>query len=111
MVLHGENWLRLMAHAFVGVIVEVQVRDFHVARRQRFRIHTETVVLRGNFDLIGEKIFYRMDRTVMAELQLEGLTAKSQSANLIPEANPEDRYLAVELSHLSNCVFHWFGVS
>src|SRR5258708_35722376 len=69
------------------------------------------MILRGNLDLIGEKILYRMVRTVMAELQLEGPTAKSQPANLMAEADSEDRSLADELSHRLNGVFHWFGVA
>ena len=100
-----------MPHAFIGVVVQVQMRYFDIAGRQRFRVHAETMILRGNLDLIGEKILYRMVRTVMAELQLEGLTAKSQSANLMAEADPEDRNLADELSDRLNGVFHWFGVA
>ena len=69
-----------MAQAFIGVIVQIQVRDFDVARGQRIRIHAESVILRGDFHLPGQQILHRMIRAVMAELQLEGFSAQSQSA-------------------------------
>src|SRR5260370_29359906 len=48
-VLHAEEGQFLVPHALVGVIVQIDVRDFHIARRKRFRVHAEAMVLRGNF--------------------------------------------------------------
>jgi len=60
MILHAEQGQILVAHAFVGVVVQVDVRDFDVARRERFRIDAETVILGGDFHLAGEQIFHRV---------------------------------------------------
>ncbi len=37
MILHAEKRQRAVAHAFVGVVVQIHVRDFDVARRERIR--------------------------------------------------------------------------
>src|SRR6266849_11038772 len=85
-ILHAEERQGFMAHAFVGLIVQVYVRDFHIFGRQRIRIYTEAVILRGDFDLLGEQILYRMIRAVVAKFQLEGFSAKREAAQLVAEA-------------------------
>src|SRR5258706_13786576 len=87
------------------------MRNFNVARRQRFRIHAKTVVLRSDFDLIGQEIFHRMVRTVMAELQLERFAAERQATNLVAEANPENRNFADELADIFDSVLHRLGIA
>ena len=37
MILHGKQRQAAVAQAFVGVVIQIQVRDFHVARGQRVR--------------------------------------------------------------------------
>ena len=59
-ILHSEEGELFVAHAFVGVVVEIEVSDFDFAGRQRFGIDAEAVILRGDFDLIGQEILYRM---------------------------------------------------
>src|SRR5580658_7147234 len=86
MILHAEKRQIPVTHAFVRVIVEVDVGDFDVARRQRFGIDTEPVILGGDFHLLVQKILYGMIRAVMAEFQFESLPAKSQTAELMAEA-------------------------
>ena len=79
-----------MAHALIGVVVQIHVRDFHVARGQRFGINAEAVILRGDFDLIGEQIFHRMIRAMVAEFQFERFAAQREAAELMAEADAED---------------------
>ena len=100
-----------MANAFVGVIIQVQVCDFDIARRQRLGVHAEAVVLRGNFDLIGEKILYGVIRTVMSEFQLERLAAERKSTNLVAKTDSEDRNLPDKLADIFNGVFHWLRIA
>jgi len=88
-ILHAEERLRLVAHSFIGLIVQVYVRDFYIFGRERIRIHAKTVILRGDFHLLGQQILYGMIRTVMAEFQLEGFSAESEAAQLVAEANAE----------------------
>ncbi len=91
MILHAEERQGAVAHAFVGVIVQIYVRDFYVAGGQRFRVYAKAVILRGDFYLLGEQIFYGMIRTMVAELQLEGFSAQGEPAQLMAEANAEHR--------------------
>ena len=51
MVLHAEERQRFVAHALIGVIVQIDVRNFDFTGRQGFRVDTKTVILRGDFDL------------------------------------------------------------
>src|SRR3989442_3759441 len=110
MVLHAENWLRLVAHALVWLVVQVQVRDFVVARWQRFGINAESVILRGDFDLIRQKIFHWMVRTVVAEFQLECFAAERKAANLMTQADSEDWNFADELADIFYRVLHRFRI-
>jgi len=66
-ILDAEERQRFVAHAFVGVVVEIDVGDFDVAGGKGFGIDTETVILRGDFDFLGEEVLHGMIRTVMAE--------------------------------------------
>ena len=100
-----------MAHPFVGVIVQVDMRDFHVSRRQRVRVHGKTVILRGDFHLFCEQILNWMIRFVMAEFQFEGFAPKRQSAKLMPEANPENGHMPNELANGFNGVADGLGIA
>ena len=52
-ILHAEERQFFVAHAFVGVVVEIDVGDFDVAGGQRFGIDAEAVILGGDFDFLG----------------------------------------------------------
>jgi len=56
------------------------------------------MILRGNFDLIGQQILHRMIRAVMAELQLKSLTTEREAAELVAQANAENRHAAGEVA-------------
>ncbi len=99
-VLHAEEGSVFVAHAFVGVVVEIQVRDFDVAGGQRVGIDAEAVILRGDFDLVGQKIFYRMIRAVVAEFQFEGFAAQREAAELVAEADAENGDAARQLADI-----------
>ena len=93
-----------MAHSFVRVIVQIHVRDFDVARRQRIRIDAEAMILRGDFHFLREQIFHRMVRAVMPEFQFEGLSAEREAAKLMSEADAEDRHAAEQFANIRNRV-------
>ena len=52
-ILHTEQRQILVAHAFVGMVVQIQVRHFYVARWKRVGVDTKAVILGGNFNLAG----------------------------------------------------------
>ena len=72
MILDAEQRQRAMAEAFVRVIVQIEVGDFDIARRERVGINGKAVILGGDFDFLGAQILYRVVRAVVAEFQLEG---------------------------------------
>ena len=100
-----------MAHALIGVIVQIDVRNFDFTGRQGFRVDTKTVILRGDFDLFRQQILYRMVRPVMAEFQFERLPAQGQPANLMPKANPENRDVADHFANVFDSVSHRFRIA
>jgi len=66
-VLDAEEGQLFVAHAFVGVIVQIDVRDFDVAGGERFGIDAEAVILRGDFDFFVKQVLNGMIRAVMPE--------------------------------------------
>jgi hypothetical protein len=56
-----------MPHAFVGVVVEVDVGDLNIAGRKRFGIDAEAVVLCGDFDFLVLQILHGMIGAVVAK--------------------------------------------
>src|ERR1039458_5930094 len=56
MILDAEERKRAVAHAFVRVIVQIDVRDLDIALRERIRIDAEAMILGGDFDFLREEI-------------------------------------------------------
>src|SRR5579872_662709 len=73
--------------------------DLDVARWQRIRVHTKTVILRGDFHLFGQQILNGMIRSVMPESQLESFSAKREPAQLVAQADSEDRHLSQQVAY------------
>ena len=69
------------------------------------------MILRGDFNLIGQKIFDRMIRTVVAKFQFESLAAQSQAANLMAETDSEHGNLTDELANVLDRVVHGLGIA
>src|SRR5581483_2422546 len=88
LVLPTENRFMLMTHAFNALIVEVNPVDGDF-RRQTFRVNGKAMVLRGNLDFAGFKIFDRLIGAAMAKFELEGFAAKSLAEDLVAETNAE----------------------
>ena len=60
MILHAKQRQIFVPHAFIGVVVQIDMRNLHVARRQRFGIDAEPMILRGNLHLASQQILHRM---------------------------------------------------
>src|SRR5215472_19203811 len=48
---------------------------------------------------------------MMAEFQLESLSAKGKPAKLMPEANPKNRYFSDELLDIFDRIADWLGIA
>ena len=93
-----------MAHAFDCLVVKIQ-RSTETSGGKLLRVNGKAVVLRGDFHPAGFQILYRLIAAAMAELQLEGLSAKRLAENLMPKANPENWDAGVNKGlHLANDV-------
>src|ERR1022692_824622 len=92
MILHREKWHPYAAQSLDGVVVEIYVRQLGAAAH-RISIDGESVILRSDFDSAGPQILDWMIRTMMAEVQFVGFTAKREAENLMAEADTENRFL------------------
>lgn len=78
MVLHGERRQRLVADAFNRTVVQIDMRDFQIVAK-RFWHDGEIVVLRCDFNRIGQEIFDRMVTAMMAEMEPSRLRPAGKS--------------------------------
>ena len=103
MVLHAERGEFLVTDALDGVVVQVDVADFHIRREGRF-LDGIVVVLARDFHSAGLQVLYRMVAAVMAELEFGNLRAECKTQELVAEADAHQRNLAQKLlydcSHL-----------
>ena len=91
MILHRKRLMLFMAHAFETAVVEVNVGDFHFSRIKTFGVDTETVVLRGDFDMSADKIFDRLIAAAVAELEFVGSPPVGKAKHLMTKADTENR--------------------
>src|SRR5471030_2597333 len=111
MVLHAEDRMVAQPEAFERLIVEIHVRDFHVARVERIRVHREAVIVRRDLHLLRYFVAHRMVGAAVAEFQLIGLAAKREPQQLVPQADAEDRLLADEFANVGHLGLQRFGVA
>src|SRR5450755_4414522 len=75
-VLNAENRFTAMPQTFYRIVVQIQVRDFHVRVLQGIGIDTEAVILRGDLYLPRSVVKNRMIRSMVAEFELVGLASE-----------------------------------
>ncbi len=90
MILHGKNRFGLVAETFNGSIVEIDAVHNDVGRKRGW-VNCEAVVLSGNFDTAGFKVFHRLIPTPMAKFELEGFRTECLAENLVAEAYAKNR--------------------
>ena len=100
-----------MPHSLIRMVIQIHMRNFHFARRQRFRVHAKSMVLRRNLHLLRQQILHRVIRAVMPELQLERLPAQRQTAQLMPQANSENRHAPHQFPNIRNRVMNRLRIS
>jgi len=110
-ILNAEERQSFVAQAFVGVVVEIEVRDFDFAGGERVRVDAEAVILRSNFDFLREQILNGMIGAVVAEFKFEGFSAEGQAANLVTEADAKDGDPAEQFFYVFDGVAHGLGIA
>ena len=89
-VLHTEQRQSLVAQAFERVVVQVHMRQLNFVGVDRLGIDGEVVVVCGDFDLSRTQLLHGMIATVVAELQLESLSAERDAGELMPQADAKN---------------------
>ena len=80
MVLHAKDRQPLVPEAFESLVVEVDVRRLQVSG-QRIDRHRESVVLRGDFDLSGDRVQHRLIGPAMPELDLNVFAPRARPSS------------------------------
>ncbi len=87
-ILHTERRPVFQTDPFNGIIVQVYMRYFHVRMfAYRFGINTKAMVLRGNFTLAGNDIFYRVVQSPVAVMHFKSRNIIRQRQQLMAETN------------------------
>src|ERR1051325_2487258 len=69
MVLHTKRGHRAMLEPFDSIVVQIDMRNRDIVQVQTFRIHCESVILCGDFDLLSFDIKNGMVSAMMSKLQ------------------------------------------
>jgi hypothetical protein len=80
-------------HALKSLIVQVDVSEFHIFILERIYVHTETVILRGDFYFAGEQILNWLVAAAVSKFKFEGGAPHGQTKELVTQADSEDRQL------------------
>ena len=81
-ILHAEQRQVPVPQAFERLVIQVDMRQLNFAVGQRVWIDGEIMVVRGDLDLPGLQLLYRMIAAMMSKLQLEGLAAERDTRSV-----------------------------
>ena len=76
-------------HALKSLIVEVDVGEFHILILERIYVHTETVILGGDFYFTGEQIFHWLVAPAVSKFEFESAASHGQTKELVTQADAE----------------------
>ena len=82
-ILHAEQRQIPVPQAFQRRVIQIHVRQFDFAFRQRIRIDCKIVVVRRDLNLPGGQLLYGMIPTMVSKFQLEGSAAERDSGELM----------------------------
>src|SRR5579872_617833 len=111
MILHAEERESAVAHALVGIVIQVEVRDFDLAGRQGIGVDGKAMILGGDLHVAGAHVFHGMIGAVMAKFQLVSAATQGQAAKLVTEANPEYGHAAEQFADIVHGVSDRFGIA
>ena len=91
MVLNAESPVPLAFYAFHRAVQQIAMCHCKLRGFQAFLIYRIGMVLRGDLDLSGFQILYRMVASPMPEFEFIGLGAVSEGQDLMPKTDAEYR--------------------
>lgn len=95
-VLYGENGAVLEAESFNGLVVEVDLGDDGTVVFEFFLCGGEAVVLGGDGNFSGFKVFHGLVAAAVPEFELKGFCAEGVGNDLVAEADAEGRIMLNE---------------
>src|ERR1035437_10397449 len=90
-ILHAKQRQIPVPQSLERLVIQVDMGQLNFTVGQRIRIDGEVVVVRGDLDLSGLQLFYRMVPAVVPKLQLESLAAEGNPRKLMPQADTKNR--------------------
>ncbi len=92
-----------MFHPFQGLIVQVDMGQFHVGVFHRLNVHGKTMILRGDLHPAGLQVFDRLVGPPVSEFEFKSGPAQGQSQDLMAQTDAEDGQHAQKiLNRLNN---------
>src|SRR6185437_7691549 len=110
-VLHAKQRQIPVPQAFERVVIQINVGEFNFTLRKRIGIHGKVMVVRGDFNLSGVQLLHWMISAVVAEFQLESLSAERNSCELMSKTNSEDRLATHQAANVVHGVRARFGIA
>ena len=95
-VLYGENGAVFEAESFNGLVVEVDLGDDGTVVFEFFLCGGEGVVLGGDGNFSGFKVFHGLVAAAVPEFELKGFCAEGVGNDLVAEADAEGRIMLNE---------------
>src|ERR1017187_6536421 len=111
MILHAEQWQHFMPQSLERLIVQVDVRQFHLVCIDRIRIDGEVVVMRCNLHLARGIVLHWMIAAVVPKLELLGFSAQRQPAELMSKADAENWHTSQHVADRFHGVIHRFRIA
>ena len=93
-ILHTEHRAVGQAHPFDCAVIQILVRDFHVAG-QCIGINCVVVVLRRDLHIAHIHIADRLVAAMMPKFELIGVATQSAPDNLMPQTDAKGGYICV----------------
>ena len=111
MILHAKERQRAMAKTFKRIVVQVDMRQIHLALLERVRIDGKVMVVRGDLDFARLRMLHRMVAAMMSKFQLVGLAAKRKTNQLMSQTNAEHRLASGKLADILLRVGQGLGIA
>src|SRR4030042_5615384 len=90
MILDGKKRDSLMLQPFQGLIIQVNVGQFHIRIVHGWDVYGKAVILRGDLHPAGLQIFDRLVGSSVSEFEFKSGSAQGQSNDLMAQAYTKD---------------------
>jgi len=111
MILHAEYGMIAMAETFERIVVQIGVSNFDFVEIERVGIDREAVIMRGDLDLARNLINSPDDCRRDGRTSACTSSRRARAENLMPQADPENRYMSDHASRPAPRIFERLGIA